>query len=123
MKAFFKKTLPVLALGAIAGFLNGLLGAAGGILLVAGLTRRIKDARTPFSTALAVMLPLSALTLCRYYALGHLNAAPSPSFLAVALLGGVLGAWLLRRLKPRILQRIFAGVTLLSGVLLLFSHA
>ena len=123
MKAFCRKTIPVLALGAIAGFLNGLLGAAGGILLVAGLAQRTEDPRAPFSTALAVMLPLSALTLHRYYALGHLNAPPSVPFLVAALLGGVLGAWLLRRMKPRILQRIFAGVTLLSGVLLLFSHA
>ena len=112
-----------MALGGLAGFLNGLLGAAGGILLVAGLTHRIKDAHAPFSTALAVMLPLSALTLYRYYAIGHLSATPHVGFLAAALLGGMLGAWLLRRLRPRILQRIFAGVTLLSGVMLLFPHA
>ena len=123
MKAFCKKTLPVLALGAIAGFLNGLLGAAGGILLVAGLSHRIKNGRTPFPTALAVMLPLSALTLRRYYALGHLSELPGFVFSSAALLGGVLGALLLRRLKPRALQRIFAGVTLLSGILLLFPNA
>jgi uncharacterized membrane protein YfcA len=123
MKTFCAKTLPVLALGGIAGFLNGLLGAAGGILLVAGLTRRMKNGHSPFPTALAVMLPLSALTLWRYHTLGHLNALPSFGFPIVALLGGALGAFLLRLLKPRILQRIFSAITLLSGILLLFPNA
>jgi uncharacterized membrane protein YfcA len=33
-------------------------------------------------------------------------------------LGGTLGAWLLRRLSPALLARIFAALVLVSGIIL-----
>ena len=62
MKTLFRQILPVLCLGLGAGFLNGVLGAGGGILVVAGLNallgKKIEDKRAIFASAIAVMLPL-----------------------------------------------------------------
>lgn len=118
-----------------AGLLNGLLGAAGGILLVAVLPRITPPAvlyppslplgtyherRDILATALAVMLPISAVSGLFYW-LGGIR--PSPvlliSLTLPALLGGLLGAKLLGRIPNHMLKRIFAAVVVVAGVRML----
>lgn len=119
-----KNLLPVLLLGSLAGFLNGFLGAGGGIPLVLGLTllfgKKAVNGRRFFTTALAVMLPLSLFSVFRYCASAALPTTFWQGMLCPALAGGAVGAWLLGRLSTGLLNRIFATVMVLSGILLLF---
>jgi uncharacterized membrane protein YfcA len=120
--------------GFFAGLLNGLLGAAGGILLVAALpTLPLPTSLLPhgllgrwekrdvLATALSVMLPVSAFSLLLYGMDGHL---PYPavllSLLFPAALGGWLGARLLGRLSDRFIKKLFAAVVVVAGVRMLF---
>ena len=117
------KYLPLLlAIGLGAGFVNGLLGAGGGIIVVIGLRllfgKKVADGRSFYATAIAVMLPLSAVSAWQYIRVGHLTVAALGPLLLPALLGGVLGALLLRLLKPKLLGQIFAAVVLISGIVL-----
>ena len=126
MKAYrvtLLKYLPLLLLlGFGAGLLNGLLGAGGGILIVMGLRlmfeKKVPNGRSFYTTALAVMLPISAISAWQYFKKGHLPALPIGPLVIPALLGGVLGALLLRRITPKLLARIFAIVVLISGIVL-----
>jgi uncharacterized membrane protein YfcA len=119
IKKHVKPLLCVAGLGI--GFINGFFGGGGGMLCVpvlagiAGLSTKQSHA-----TALAVMLPLSLFSL-------HCYAQAAPlcdlQFFAVffpSLAGGAVGAWLLGRLSVVVLNRIFATVMALSGILLLF---
>ena len=120
--AFFL-TLPcLLLLGVLAGVLNGLLGAGGGILLVLGLRTllggRVADTKRIYTTATAVMLPISLLSAWQYLQNGHLAGGDVFPLLLPAALGGVLGAWLLRCVTPKVLARLFAIVVLVSGIVL-----
>lgn len=122
MKLIFKKAAPILAFGVGAGFLNGLLGAGGGIVIVMGLSllfgKKLADPRAVFASAIAVMLPLSLLSAFQYIKSGNM-VGDGVSFLVVpAVLGGALGALLLRRFSPGVLSRIFAAVVLVSGVVM-----
>ena len=125
------------AVGLGAGFINGLLGAAGGILLVTALPylptpsllsvganpygQAGADRRDLFASALAVMLPVSAVSALRYRLAG---VDPLPRSLLPLLLpaaaGGLLGAFLLERTSPRRLRRLFAAVILVSRIRVLF---
>lgn len=122
MKPSFRQNLCVIAIGTGAGLLNGLLGAGGGILIVAGLRRLFRgrniDPRSVFASAIAVMLPLSALSAIQYFMHGRLPEADVGLLILPAIAGGAAGALLLRKLTPGALSRIFAGVVLLSGMLL-----
>lgn len=123
MKPSVRQNLSVAAIGLCAGLLNGLLGAGGGIVIVAGLSRIFRgkgiDPRSVFASAIAVMLPLSALSAMQYFARGHLEQAQVGLLLLPAAAGGATGAFLLRVLTPGVLARIFAFVVLLSGIFLL----
>ena len=119
----FLKYLPLLVLlGLGAGLLNGLLGAGGGILIVMGLralfNKEVPNSKSFYATSIAVMLPLSLFSVWQYVKNGHLPAIPIGTLALPALLGGTLGALLLRLITPKLLARIFALVVLISGIIL-----
>ena len=122
MKDFGKYILPLLGIGLLAGFLNGLLGAAGGIVIILGLQALFRgkplDGRRFYTTALAIMLPLSSITVWQYAKNGHLPEASLSGLIFPAVLGGAIGALLLSKIKPLLLKRIFAVVVLVSGIIL-----
>ncbi len=124
------------ATGIGAGLLNGLLGAAGGILLVFVLPRLIPpsplyppavalgrhhDRRDILATALAVMLPVSAVSGIFYWVGGIRPAWELLIALSIpAILGGVIGAKLLGRIPVDLLQKLFAALVVFSGIRMLF---
>ncbi len=132
----------VLSLGVVAGFCNGLLGAAGGVLIVLllpmiplppalalayGEARLLKPFKTHLSrrdllaTSMAVMLPISAVSGVTYWLGGVRPSGDMTVALVVpAILGGLLGARLLGRLPEAFLRRLFALLLVISGVRMLF---
>ena len=122
MKQILRKSLPIVALGAGAGFLGGLLGAGGGIVIVVGLSwlyrKELRDPRAVFASTVAVMLPLSLISALRYLKNGNIMGDGVSFLIIPAVLGGVIGALLLRRFSPDVLGRIFAAVVLISGIVM-----
>lgn len=116
------KCILLAAVGLASGFVNGLLGAGGGIIAVYTLSRllgrQLDDSRDAFSNALAVMLPLSAISAAGYALRGAL-----PDTIGVlvipAVLGGLLGGALLYRTKARWLRVLFSVMVVWSGVSML----
>lgn len=121
MKFLISFIFPILLLGLCVGFINGMLGAGGGILLIYGLQKlchRVADKRSIFATAIAVILPLSCVSAAHYFRHGSLDLNTLGWLILPAIAGGALGAMLLRRLSPRVLSRIFAAVVLISGIVM-----
>ena len=127
--AFLKRasypTLVLLLGGFAAGFFNGLLGAGGGIILVLMLSFLLPDddegAKSVYPNAIIVMVALSFLTLGRYINAGALKEGvekPVIVFLGASV-GGLLGGAILHKIGSKILKRIFAVLTVISGVLMI----
>lgn len=116
-------SLPVLLLcGAGAGFINGLLGAGGGVVLVFVLAAALgheADGRDIYATALAVTLPVTLFSVWRYAGAGTLDLTGFARFMLPAVLGGAVGGWLLDRIDVRVTKRIFAGIVIVSGISML----
>ena len=119
-----KNTLPkLLAAGFLAGAVNGLLGAGGGIITVFALTKiykeKMNDKNAVFAHALCVMLPLSLISTLLYLARGSFSVSGFGVFIIPAVLGGFIGGFLLDKLKATFLNRLFAALVIISGILLI----
>ena len=106
-----------------AGFLNGLLGAGGGILIIFSLSRlfsnETEEQRDLYANALCVMLPISAFSCLRYALAGNLQITGFGVYVLPAIAGGILGAFLLGRLRSASLKRIFSVIVIYSGVFMI----
>ncbi len=112
--------------GLAAGFLNGLLGAGGGIVIVwilgKVLENETESPRDIFANALAVMLPISVVSTVSYALSGGLPKGDITRFLLPAILGGLLGAVLLDKLKTATVKTLFCFLVILSGILMVIGR-
>ncbi len=110
--------------GAAAGALNGLIGTGGGIVIVYAVGRMsraspLADRRDVFATAVASILPISAVSAAIYAAGGvGLPRAAAGAFVP-AVLGGAAGGLLLDRAGGKIVSAIFALLVMWAGLCLL----
>lgn len=106
--------------GTLVGAVNGLLGGGGGMLAVPLLRAGGLPPRRAHATAIAVILPASAISGGIYFYNGF---APLGVLLPVLLgvaLGGFLGAKLLKSLPVRAVNLIFAFIMLAAGIRMAF---
>ncbi len=113
--------LMVVAIGLASGFLAGLFGVGGGILMVPALVLVLGvEQRLAHGTSLTAIIPM-ALVGVTGYALGD-----SVDWLAAALLtlgaagGAVIGTAALHRLPERTLRLAFAAFLILTAVRMFF---
>ncbi len=103
------RLLALAALGLAAGFLSGMFGVGGGILIVPGLMA-IGDftQRLASGTSLATIVPLASVGVISYATHGSVSWIGALLLAAGAMAGAQLGTWLLARINLRVLQIFFA---------------
>ena len=116
------KQVKLILLGALSGILNGFFGSGGGIVAVLALERITSlPTKKAHATAIAVILPLTLVSLFGYKAGGFLDwYLIIPSVLGGSL-GGIIGAKLLSRLSPFYIHKVFGGILFLSAIRMVFS--
>jgi uncharacterized membrane protein YfcA len=107
----------IVLVGVAAGFLSGMFGVGGGILLVPGLVLIAKmDQRIAHGTSLAAVLPISLASLLSYWSHDHVDWRVAACLAAGALLGAILGTRLLNVLPHRTLAIAFAGLLIVTAI-------
>lgn len=116
-------TLVILvSIGLVAGFLSGLVGIGGGIIIVPALVIFLgfsqKEAQ---GTSLGILLlPVGILAVVQYYKQGYLNV----NFVLIVALsfiaGGFLGSKLALTLSDAKMKKIFAIIMMLIAIKMLF---
>lgn len=119
-----REPLLLLLTGAAAGFLNGLLGAGGGIVLVFAFgllnpDRSPDGVRDNFAATIACILPITALSAVFYARGGGLPPSTLSPLILPAVAGGVCGALLLDRINTVWLKKLFAVLVAYSGASML----
>lgn len=112
------KTAQVIVVGLVSGFLSGIFGVGGGILIVPALVLVLRlDQRLAHGTSLAAVLPI-ALSGTLGYALDNKIDWTAALCLALgsATIGAVVGTHLLQLVPRRGLALAFAGVLALTAV-------
>lgn len=110
-----RKKYKIWLVGVLTGFANGLFGSGGGTIAVPAMERVLSvEEHRAHATAIAVILPLSLLSLAIY--LWKTDAAWQIALWASlgGVAGGYVGAKLLKKISGIWLHRIF-GICMLAA--------
>jgi len=108
--------------GLITGFVNGLFGAGGGMILVPAMQHFLKiETHKSHASAIAVILPLSLVS-----AFVYLRGVPADwgAVLWVSLggtVGGFVGAKWLKKISSGKLHKLFGAVMALAAIRMIWS--
>ncbi len=115
-----KKIYAILA-GVVAGFINGVFGGGGGMIIVPILIMLLNyKPNRAHATAILIILPLSIVSSLFYVAFGSLDLRVAIPAGSGVIVGGVIGALLLSKISNKWLIIIFSIVMAAAGVKMLF---
>ncbi len=99
-----------LAIGLVAGFLSGIFGIGGGILIVPALLffGRMDQTSATGTSLGALLLPVGLLGAWQYYKSGHVNVTASLLIALGLFFGAYFGARAGLTLNPATVKRSFA---------------
>ncbi|MEI6101180.1 MAG: sulfite exporter TauE/SafE family protein [Eubacteriales bacterium] len=112
-KSFWIK---IAGLGLFAGVVNGFLGSAGGILIVPGFIFMGMEEKRAHATSLLVIAPISLISVFVYGSGGYVRWDDAVPLLAGAVIGGVAGACFLDKINKKVLEWVFTGIIIFSGI-------
>ena len=111
------KRTTLILFGILAGILNGLFGAGGGVVAVLSLEKAASlSAKEAHATAISVMLLLSLVSILGYAQNGYFDWRMILLTSLGGSVGGVIGANLLNRLSPRHIHKIFGVILAISAL-------
>lgn len=116
-----QKVLVITLVGLAAGFLSGLFGVGGGILIAPGLVFLAKmDHRRAYGTSLAAVLPIALSSMITYWTHDHIDWPVMVCITIGALVGAVIGTHFLNIVSQSALAIGFSAILVLSAVRLFF---
>lgn len=102
--------------GLLAGTINGLLGAAGGIAAVPALRWSGVETTQAHATSVAVILPICVFSAWLYHGSGAFAWGDALPYLPGGVIGALVGAWLLPKIPADLLRRCFGGLMIWAAV-------
>lgn len=103
-----RNLLAVTSIGIFSGFLNGLLGAGGGMIIVPMLTKFIGiDRKTAHANAVFIIFVLCIVSSMLYlnsHIFSYYEVLP---YLPLGIVGSILGSYLLPKIDKKVLRIMF----------------
>ena len=112
-----KKGIIKVFFAGLVGFINGFFGGGGGLVCVPTLEKVYGlDTKKSHATAVSIMLPLSLASSVVYVVNNNLNWIYTLLISLGVLLGGLLGAYALKKFRASFVRWIFIVVLFVAGV-------
>ena len=102
-------------IGLLSGIINGLLGAGGGMLAVPTLKTQI-DAQKAHATTVAIIMPMCLVSSIFYIYAGRVTIKDALPYAPYGIIGAIIGAVLLTKLKSKHLRIIFSLFMIWAGI-------
>ena len=111
-----KQKLLIVLFGLITGFISGLFGGGGGMIAVPVLTLLLgKPQKTAHATANLIILPITIVSGLFYGMFGNFDFKVLLPTLVGVLIGGIMGALLLKNLSNKWVKIVFSIVIVCVG--------
>ena len=115
-KPFGKNSL----LGALIGVINGFFGAGGGLVCVPLMIKMGMERKIAHANAVAVIFPITLISAVSYILQGRVEIAESIIFLPAGLVGSLCGTFIMKKISPEFIRKIFGGFMIWAGWRLIF---
>src|ERR1700748_2699354 len=115
--------LILVIIGLTAGFMGGIIGLGGGIILIPAMVIFLAmDQRMAQGTSIAIMLPpIGLFAVFNYYKAGYVNVKYALVIAIVFTIGGYLGSKLALNIPAGTLKKIFALLLLIIAAKMVFT--
>ena len=116
-KSEFVKNVITIFFGLAVGFINGIFGGGGGMIVVPVLTFFLKKPiKIAHATAILIILPITLVSAIVYFINGDVVLFRTLAVTAGTVVGGIIGALLMGKLKSNTVGLIFSALMLFAGV-------
>lgn len=107
----------ILAAACVSGVASGMFGIGGGVLLVPllGLLFAFPQHRAQGTSLVALVPPTGLFALLAYARADYVSWRTGLLLIPGVFLGGILGAALAKRIRPRRMRQVFAGALFALG--------
>lgn len=92
----------------LAGLINGILGAGGGMILVPTLSSIGFDVKKSHAASVCIILPMCIFSAILYLISGKVTISMAFPYLIWGVLGSFIGTYILCKIKPTWLKKIFS---------------
>ena len=108
----------IFAIACVCGIASGMFGIGGGVLLVPllGLLFGFSQHRAQGTSLVALIPPTGVLALMAYAKEGFVSWRTGLLLIPGVFLGGIVGGILAKKINPRRMRQVFAGILVLLGV-------
>ena len=114
--------LILLAVGLAAGFLSGMVGIGGGIIIVPVLVYFIgfTQHQAQGTTLFMFLLPIGILGVMNYHKAGHVDFKTAFIIATTFVVGSYFGSKIAISLDQKLVKQIFGAIIILLGAKMLF---
>lgn len=106
--------------GAIIGAVNGFFGAGGGLACVPLLMKMGFERKLAHANAVAVIFPITLISAINYLWRGYVTVEQGLIYLPGGVLGALVGTYIMKKISPRIIKKVFAMFMIWAGWRLIF---
>ena len=113
--------LILLLVGLAAGFLSGMVGVGGGIIIVPALVYFLgfSQHQAQGTSLFLLLLPTGFFAVVNYYQQGYVDWKVALIISSTFLIGGFLGSKLSIAIDQNMVKKIFAGFVIIVGIKML----
>ena len=116
-----KNNVKLMAIGCAVGLINGFMGGGGGIFVVLALTFVLgMSQKNAQATAIFIILPVSIASAVIYIVDGNVDWAVTLYATMGVVLGGLVGAFLLKKADNKWLKLVFSFILIFAGIRMFF---
>lgn len=109
--------------GAAAGFIGGLFGVGGGVVMVPAMVFLLKlDQKIAVGTSMAVVIVTAISATAKHASAGNVDWKVALPFMPMAIIGGYFGALAVQGVSSQDLKRMFGGFLVLVGLRMLIGR-
>lgn len=101
------------------GMINSLLGAGGGILVITILSKLGLNPKKAHATSICIILPICIFSAFLYLYKQRVKIFNATEYIFGGILGAVIGAFVLLKINPKILKKIFGIFVIWAALQLL----